>query len=236
MLDELAAVAVAFERALAPGQPNTFVWHGETFWVDKARRFVVPQGSMAMVNGGARLLEDTLPADDPEAAELLDIYAGEYQLEDSGSILKMWAGLIAGATSRGLWDLVAAKVINLAIAQPTINPAFRPLFWLSLADDLGPIGDYADNLFKVVGPMIYLLIDYPQRTPSPDEVRRAQLEFLERMFPGSAAGCEQLSETEWAAVCEAQLRLHQDLVDKRFFEPLLERIGALDEPGAGPFP
>ncbi|NJM90924.1 MAG: hypothetical protein HC863_01175 [Myxococcales bacterium] len=85
---------------------------------------------------------------------MLDVYAGEHQLEDTGSILKMWARVIAGAASRGLWDLVGAKVINLAIAQPAVNPAFGPLFWLALADDMGPVGDHADNLFELVGPMI----------------------------------------------------------------------------------
>lgn len=57
--------------------------------------------------------------------------------------------------------MVGAKVINLAIAQPAINPAFGALFWLALAGDLGRFGDYAPNLFKVVGPMMYRLTDFP---------------------------------------------------------------------------
>ena len=56
------------------------------------------------------------------------------------------------------------------------------------------------------------------------------------MFSGATdASCQQLSNAEWAARCEEQLRLHQSLGDYRFFTPLLERIGALNEPGARPF-
>ncbi|NJM90923.1 MAG: hypothetical protein HC863_01170 [Myxococcales bacterium] len=80
------------------------------------------------------------------------------------------------------------------------------------------------------------MIDHPKQTPSSEEVRRAQVDFLERMFRGTTAGCERLTDAEWAETCEAQLRLHQGLVDERFFEPLLERIDALDDPGARPFP
>lgn len=175
---------------------------------------------------------DTLPSEDPEANDLLEVYAGEHQMEDTGSILNMWAGLVGGLEGRALWDLVGAKVINLAIAQPAINPAFGALFWLALADDMGRCGDYAPNLFKVVGPMMYRLMDYPELTPPPAEVRRAQVEFLERMFPGSTdASCGELSDTAWAARCDAQLREHQPLVDDLVFAPLLERVGARGRPG-----
>lgn len=235
VLAELAGAREGFELALQPGRPNVFTWHGETFWVDRVRRFVIPGASSSRVEERSWTSRDTLPSEDPEAKDLLEVYAGEHQMEDTGSILNMWAGLVAGLEGRALWDLVGAKVINLAIAQPAINPAFGALFWLALADDMGRFGDYAPNFFKVVGPMMYRLMDYPELTPPPAEVRRAQVEFLERLFPGSAdASCEQLSEVEWAARCEEQLRQHQSLVDDRVFEPLLERLDALG-PGARPF-
>jgi hypothetical protein len=238
VLADLAAAKESFERALQPDQPNVFLWHGEKFWVDRVRRFIVPEASALRVDEGAWVSRDTLPAADFEASELLDLYCGEYQLEDTGSLLRMWARLMAGVGARHMWDLDGAKMLNLAVAQPALNPAFAPLFWLFLADDLGPgpIEDYDDNLFKRVRPMIYLLADYPNLTPSPEEVRSAQIDFLEGMFPESTdASCQQLSDAEWAARCDQQLQLHQKLVDERFFERLLERIGALNEPGALPF-
>jgi hypothetical protein len=235
VLTDLAVAREGFERALQPGQENVFSWHGQKFWVDQVRRFVIPRASSLRLKEGF-WARSTLPRSEDDATELLESYAGEYPLEDTGSILKMWAELIAGLEESALWDLVGAKMINLAVAQPAINPAFGSLLWLALADDMGQIGDYAPNLFKRVGPMMHQLIDYPELTPPAAEVRRAQVEFLERLFPGSTDGsCEQLSDMEWAARCEELLRQHQNLVDDRFFAPLLERIGALDEPGAREF-
>jgi hypothetical protein len=227
----------AFEQALQPDQPNTFTWHGEMFWVDRVRRFVVPVEA-SEIRDDAWASRDTLVEDDEDTKDTLDIYAGDSQLEDTGAFLGMWARVITGATSRGLWQITGAKFINLAIAQPKINPAFGPLLWLFLADDMGAgtLWDYADNLFKRVGPMIYQLIDYPRLTPSPEEVRRAQIDFLEGLLPGTTdASCAQLSDGEWAARCEDQLRRHQRLVDDRFFAAVLEKIGALGDLDARKF-
>lgn len=238
VLAELAEARAGFERALDPDQSNVFIWHGEEFWVDRVRCFVIPGPSAGRVEDSAWRRKDTLPRDDYEAGELLDVYAGEYQLEDTGELLRMLARVIAGVTGRVLCHLAAAKLINLAIAQPKINPAFGPLFWLFLADDMGagPVEDYSKNLFVGLGSMIYLQIDYPELTPPPGEVRRAQIDFLERMLPGTTdASCQQLSDAEWAARCEDQLRLHQHLVDDRIFCALLCRIGSLQAPGARPF-
>jgi hypothetical protein len=236
ILDDLANAKARFERALQPENPNVFTWHGEDFWVDRVRRIVIPGASVSRVKDDAWISRDTLPANDFEASELLDVYCGEYQLEDTGSILKMWAWLIGGVAGRHIWDLDGAKVINLTAAQSSINPAFGPLFWITLADDMGPIGDYRENFFDLIRPMIYLQIHYPKLAPDVQEVRRAQIKFLERVLPGSTDdGCERFSDGDWAAHCDEQLRRHQQFVDDRVFEPLLARIGALDEPEARPF-
>ncbi len=231
VLADLDLAKEGFERALQPDQPNVFTWHGETFWVDRVRRFIVPGDGDARPPG-------TFSLEDDEQNDLLDIYAGEYQIGDTGSFSRMWARLISGSTVRSVWEIDGAKFLNLAIAQPQINPAFGPLFWLFLADDMGPgpIWDHDKNLYTRVAPMIYRLSEHPTLIPSPEEVRSAQIAFLEGMFPGTTdASSQHLSDMEWAARCEEQLRLHQDLVDNQFFTPLLERIGALDEPGARPF-
>lgn len=235
VLEDLALARDGFERALQHEQHNVFTWHGEKFWVDQVRRFVIPRASSLRLKEGF-WERNSLPRSEDEAIELLEIYGGEYQLEDTGSILKMWSELVAGLEASAFWDLVGAKMINLAIAQPAVNPAFGPLLWLAFADDLGRFGHHSSNFFKLVGPMMYQLIDYPELTPSPAEVRRAQVEFLERMCPGSTdSTCEHISDAEWAARCEEKLQQHQQLVDDRFFDPLLESIGALDHPGARPF-
>lgn len=234
ILTDLANVRESFEKALQPSGSNVFIWHGAEFWVDRVRHFVIPADSTLRVNPSAWTQPDSLPTADFEASELLHTYCGAYQLEDAGSITKMWAQLVGSVTVKYLWDLTGAKVINLAIAQPTINPAFGPLFWLALADDLGIIGDYSENFFKVVGPLIYLQIHAPERIPAPSEVRSAQVAFLERLFPGSTdATCEHLPDWDWAARCAEQLKLHQQFVDDRVFSHVLERIGA--DPEAHPF-
>lgn len=225
VLRDLAVAKGGFERALQPGRPNVFMWHGETFWVDRVRRFVTPGGCIDPP-------PETLSSGEDEQENLLDVYAGAYQLGDTGSFLRMWAQLICG-TSQSIWEIDAAKFINLTIAQPELNPAFGPLFWLFLADDVGPgpIWDYDENLYKRVGPMIYRLSDAPTLVPAPEEVRSAQISFLEGMFPGSTdATCQQLSALEWAARCDEQLRRHQTLVDQQFFAALLDYVGASGEP------
>jgi hypothetical protein len=227
LLADLTLAEQGLQRALQPDYPNAFTWHGETFWADRIRHFIAP-------GDRDRRPPDTFSPDDDE----LDIYAGEYQRADSGSFLRMWARLISGSTVRSAWEMDGAKFLNLAVAQPRINPAFGPLFWLFLANDMGagPIWDHAENLYKHVGPMIYRLSEYPVLTPSPDEVRSAQIAFLEGMLPGTTdASCQRLSDEEWAARCKEQLQQHQNLVDDRFFNALIERIGALNEPGARPF-
>jgi hypothetical protein len=234
VFSDLASVKASFEKALHPDGSNVFAWHGEEFWVDRVRRFVIPAASVSRMSTAAWTQPDSLPSSDYEASELLDIYCGEHQLEDAGSITKMWAQLIGGVGTKHLWSLTGAKVINLAISQPAINPAFGPLFWLALADDLGIIGDYSENFFKVVGPMIYLQIYAPERNPAPSEVRSAQVAHLKRLFPGSTdSTCEHLPDGDWAARCAEQLKLHQQLIDDRVFARILESIDA--DPEAKPF-
>jgi hypothetical protein len=80
-LADLAVAREGFERALQPGQPNVFSWHDETFWADRARRFVIPGASSSRINEGSWGSHDTLPSGDEEAKGLIDLYAGEHQLE-----------------------------------------------------------------------------------------------------------------------------------------------------------
>jgi hypothetical protein len=152
-------------------------------------------------------------------------------------ILNLFARLVCGVEHHHSWLLDGARTLNLAVAQPSVNPAFEPLFWLALADDCGPSG-YRENLYELAGPMTYQMMAYPERTPNPSEVRGAQIAFLEELFPGTTdPACEQLSDTQWAERCDQELRRHQAFVDQRVFVDLLLRARvAARESDARPLP
>lgn len=213
-LDEARA---GWEVALVEGAPNSFLWHGWLFRVDQIRGFV-----FAGDPGSSSGIE-------PPEEDDIDIYAGEHQLEDIGQLSTAWASLLGGYQRWTLWQMPLAKFFNLAVVQPRVNPAFSPLFWLFLADDSGPgpLWDWSENMFHRVGPMIFQLSEYPALVPSPAEVRQAQIAFLEAGWPGSTdATCAGLSEEDWTRRCEASLVEHQQMVDDRFFDRILERIDA----------
>lgn len=221
---DLDGAGSAFEAALALGGATTFEWHGHAFRVDRVRGFIVPGG------------DDTDPPEtlspDTDDIDLIDIYAGEYQMETAGVFTEAWAQLAGGYRSASIWEIPLAKFFNLAVAQKRVNPAFPPLFWLLLGDELGPgpLWDWSPNIYKRIGSMIHLFAEYAEAAPSPREIRQAQVAFLESLFPGAAGpDSERLSEAEWAERCEAQLRLHQQMVDDQFFDVVLQRIDA--EPG-----
>lgn len=224
VLADLAVAREGFERALEPPNSNSFTWHGEVFWVDRIRCFVYPGDK-------DKPAPESLSAYDPDQVDWIDIFAGEYQRVDASWLERMWAELLTGQPDY-VWELEGAKVINLAIAQPLINPAFRSIYWLALAYDLGATGDASPNFFDVIGPMIYLQVHLPELVPAPRDVRRAQIDFVEKMFPGSTdAASELLPEAEWASQCEVLLLQHQQLVDRNVFAPLLMRTGVLSALG-----
>ncbi|WP_343793827.1 hypothetical protein [Brevundimonas kwangchunensis] len=213
-LDEARA---GWEAALVNGASNSFLWHGSLFRVDRARGFVFA-GDPGNPSG-------VVPPEEDE----VDIYAGEYQLEDVGQLSRAWASLLGGFQRRAVWEISLAKFFNLAVVQPRVNPAFGPLFWLFLADDSGPgpVWDWSENMFHRVSPMIFQLSEHPDLVPSPAEVRQAQIAFLESGWPGSTdATCAGLSEEDWTRRCEAMRVEHQQMVDDRFFDRILERIDA----------
>lgn len=217
MSRSLAEARAGWEAALVEGASNSFLWHGSVFRVDRARGFIFP-GDPGCVSGMVEADEDEV-----------DIYAGDCQLEDIGQLSRAWSELLGGFDRRALWENPLAKFFNLAVVQPRVNPAFGPLFWLFLADDSGPgpIWDWSENMFHRVGPMIFQLSEHPNLVPAPAEVRQAQIAFLESGWPGSTdVACVGLSEKDWTRRCEALLVEHQQMVDDRFFDRILERIDA----------
>lgn len=217
MFRSLAEARAGWEVAVVEGAPNSFRWYDWVFRVDRARGFVF-SGDPASLSGVEEPEEDTV-----------EVYAGEYQMEDIGELSRAWAMLLGGFRSSTCWEIALAKFFNLAVVQPRVNPAFGPLFWLFLADDSGPgpMWDWSENMFHRIDPMIFRLSEYPALVPSPAEVRQAQIAFLEAGWPGSTdAACAGLSEEDWTRRCEAMLVEHQQMVDDRFFDRILERIDA----------
>lgn len=233
LLGELSEARQGFEQALVLGNSNKFTWHGEEFWVDRVRCLIIPAGECSSIRSEAWVEPDTLPTGDNEAMSSLEFYGGERQLEDTGSILRIWTMILCKVASRHSWSVVGAKMLNLTVAQPFINPAFASLFWLALADDLGLNGDYRTNLFDLIETTIYAQIEYPKLVPTAEDVRRAQISFLEGLFPGTTSqSCETITDEEWAQRCSEVLASHQSFVDERVFYSLLQSVGGLDEPGA----
>lgn len=228
VFDDLANVRRDFERALRDdASSNVFIWHEEAFWVDRKRCFVIPDASVERIEPSSWSQADTLPASDFEASELLDIYAGEHQHEDTSSIVQMLAGAICGSPPAG-WRLTGAKFINLAVSQSRINAAFSSLLWLALAEDIGLHGDCRSNLFDLLTPMMFLQVRYPELTESPADIRREQISFLEQTFPGSThQGLSDLSDADWALFCKAQLDRNMQFVDDRLFSSLFEHVLSL---------
>lgn len=217
MLRSLDDARAGWSAGLIEGAPNSFLWHGSVFRVDRARGFVFP--------GDPGCLAGLVEPDEDD----IDIYAGEYQLEDIGQLSSSWASVLGGFDRRALWENPLAKFFNLAVVQPRVNPAFGPLFWLFLADDSGPgpLWDWSENMFHRISPMIFQLSECPALVPSPPEVRTAQIAFLEAGWPGSTdATCADLPEADWTRLCKAMLAEHQQMVDDRFFDRILERIDA----------
>lgn len=221
----------AFEEAMQPQRPNTFEWRGQTFWVDRPRHLILSIWSVGLPVRESLLeagRDDSLRRSDPDALETLEVHGGERQLESANAFFHVLTSLIREGSVKELTVAYnPARLLNLVIAQPSINPAFASLFWLAFAEDVGPHDDPSDNFFDLIETMIYAQLHYPAHVPATAEVRRAQIAFLERICPGSTdARCEALSERAWAARCEAQLQAHLDFVDQRVFYALWTRTGA----------
>jgi hypothetical protein len=234
LVDALAEAREPFARALQPGQPNTFRWRGEEFWVDRARWMAFSAPDVARWKQ-----ESTLPDDGElgDACNLLEVFGGEARGESTGQILTMFARLLCGNQQAHAWLGTSTHVLNLAVAQPFVNPAFASLFWLALAEDSGPRGHRA-TLYELVVPMIYEMKVYPDLRPRPGEIRRAQVAFVHGLSPDLDAGkALALSGADWAEQCAEQLRRHHGVVEQNVVHEVLMRVAqAAQEPGARPFP
>lgn len=233
VLEDLAGARQAFLGAMQPDRDNVFAWRDEAFWVDRARMLVIPARLAAAWRSA-----DTLPDDGEmgEATSLVEVFGGPLRFETSDQIMLLFAWLVRDVQAHYPWAMPGAHVLNLAVVQPVVNPAFGPLFWLALAHDLAT-PESSSNLYELVGPM---LIDpgVPVELRPTAEVRTAQAALLEALAPGRPVpDARSLSEADWSRYCDAQLDAHREMVGALVFDDVWSRAGALaHEPGARPLP
>lgn len=234
VMADLARAREEFLRCTQVDQSYVFTWHGEEFWVDRARMLVLSAFDVARWRPAATLPDDGELGD---ATNLVEVFGGSARLETSSHLLQLFAWLLRGVQQRHLWIAPALHVLNLAVVQPVVNPAFGPLFWLALAHDLAPPGP-RPNFYDLVGPMLIDTAVPPELRRTAAQVRAAQLELVETLAPScTIAGGQELPEADWVRCCEEQLDAHQQLVDAHVFDELWSRAGALEhEPGARPIP
>jgi hypothetical protein len=210
--DVLVTARESFRRAMH-SDSNVLKWYDQEFWVDRVRWLVVP-----MLDVGAATVGNTLHDDGEggDITETLAMYGGSSRMNWSHELLRLLGTMLAGTTERRIWSMTGAHLINLAVVQPLVNPAFGPLFWLALAEDApGP----ADNLYTDLAPMMFDMSVYPTHEPSPQAVRRAQGEFLLRLTSGLAGGdAEQRSADDWLRICTWQLYAQWPMMDRLFGE------------------
>jgi hypothetical protein len=192
---------------------NVLTWYGEKFWVDRVRGLVLPRFDLVTPPTGYTLEDD---GEGGEVNEKLAMYGGSSRMGFSDEITRVLGAMLAGTTQRHSWDMTGAHLLNLAVVQPLVNPPFGPLFWLALAEDIpGP----ADNLYTTLGPMMFDMSVYPTRMPSPQEVRRAQGQFLLDLTSGLVGGdAEQRAAEDWLRICTWQLYAQYPLMNRVFRE------------------
>jgi len=205
-----ATAREAFLRAMH-SDSNVLTWYGQQFWVDRMRWLVIPMRAFNTPPTGATLGYD---GDGGENNENLEVFGGASRLLTSDQFLSVLGDMLAGGPIKPPWTLTGAHLLNLAVVQPLVNPSFGPLFWLALAEDAP---SPADNLYTDLAPMMFDMSVYPTRLPSPQDVRRAQGEFLLRLTSGLVGGdAEQRSEDDWLRICTWSLYAQWPMMDRLF--------------------
>jgi len=195
------------------GDSNVLTWYGEQFWVDRARRLVLPMYVFDALPAGHTLADD---GDGGEAHDNLEVFGGPSRMVASHEFLRVFGAMLAGTTDRHTWATTGAHLLNLAVVQPLINKSFEPLFWLAFAHDTpGPI----DNFYQTVGESMFDMMEYPTRVPDPDELRRGQGRLLLELTSGLMGGdAEQRSADDWLRICNWQLHAQYPIMDRLFGE------------------
>jgi hypothetical protein len=209
-----------FERAAQPGAPNRFEWKGETWWVDQVRCFALRErNAREFVVGEAT----TLPHDEDVDLEI-QAYTSRFLMSD---FLNFWAAEIAGRRARRVF-LADAHLVNLVGGQPLVNPAFAPLFWLAVREELVPSLTRPIEIWSVVWDMIFDMANYPLSRSKEDEVRRAQVDFVVRLGVEIDAGLAvAATDDEWTATCERVLEERLPRFDSGLFTVIVREAGQL---------
>lgn len=208
----LDSARAAFLRAMH-SDSNVLTWYDQEFWIDRVRWLVLPMFDIDTPVSGYTLQDD---GEGGEINEKLAMYGGSSRMNWSHALLRVLGTMLAGTTERHIWDMTGAHLLNLAVVQPLVNPPFGPLFWLAFAEDApGP----RDNLYKVLASMMFEMSVYPARVPDPQDVRRAQGEFLMELTSGVVGrNAEQYSDDDWLRLCTWQVHAQYPMMNKLFSE------------------
>lgn len=217
-LAQLASARVSYLAALEPDAPNRLSWHGAAFYVDQTRRLVVPQSVVDR--------EDVAGPTLPATSRLVARYGTSAQSISSEDLIRVMAHLVTDRTRQLPWAVSGSQLLGLAVAQPSVDPAFGPLFWLALADTMrdGP----RSELQQIVGPLMLELATYPASRATAHAVRRAQGVFVMRFDPARGRDAEEQPDATWLATCEAVLADRHDHVDQHVFREVAALAVRLD--------
>jgi hypothetical protein len=207
----LADAADRYRTVMRGAGEDQLAWQRRQFYVDRVRGVIVP-----LVPGDSFVGSPTI-VESRETAGLLDAFGGRDLPVTTNELIASIAAL-ARPSVLPPSPVAMAHLLNLTVAQPAIEPAFWPLFWLALAKDAREAA--ADSLYEIVGPMMIELATYPASLDQRAGAHAAQVAFARSIDPAiTDAGPE-----VWAATCEALLASRLRELDDTVFAEVAARI------------
>lgn len=198
-------VLVEFDRMraeivplLQPGTGNRFRWLESDLWLDRSRYLIV-ELTKAEELGFAD--KERVPDGLEEEVE----YRGcRYCSRGSWDVVQFLRTLVLGRGPELRSGGECAILLNYAVMQPLVNPAFGPLFWIGLHVDLDNRRAAEPDLGLALGAMAYDLARYPASKNEAGDVREAQLQYVKTYVePDLDDGkWRRASDQDWAAHCQ----------------------------------
>jgi len=153
--------------------PSTFRWMSRAFWLDRTRLLVLPNES-ANARGFGGL--DAIPASQEEDIE---ISGPRHSTTGAWDVVKVMASMISPGPDRPILVTAACDLIELAVIQPMVNPAFESIFWLALYREINPRGGKGRELGAAMGPLAFDMSGYPASRAEAGTIRAAQVAFID---------------------------------------------------------
>lgn len=177
--------------ALVPGGENRFDWFGRPYVVDRRRCLVLAADDrLAWTSDGT--------LDVPDDDDVVSLFGGDGRVLDVPEVLDVLAWTVAGVLDEHGWFTWVTHMLNMLAAQPLVNPAAAPLFWVALNAGLGEHWDFG----ALMRPMTFDMAAYPASRAAAAKVRWAQIDFVRTWRPETdLTGAERLDDEAWADVC-----------------------------------